>query len=65
MYLANFLRLIKPSLAAAVFKNVCKSGHSRRFSRNVKKVRTPPLYGLDPGEIAFGDSLFRLKKSLK
>jgi NADPH-dependent 2,4-dienoyl-CoA reductase/sulfur reductase-like enzyme len=32
---------------------------------DVKKVRIPRLQGLDPGEIAFDDSPFRLDKSLK
>src|ERR1700736_2054814 len=32
---------------------------------NVKKVRTPRLQGLDPGEMTFLDFPFRLKKSRK
>lgn len=35
------------------------------FRANVKKVRTPRLQRLDPGEIAFGDFPFRLLKSRK
>jgi hypothetical protein len=33
------------------------------FGFNVKKVRIPRLQGLDPGEIAFRDFPFRLKKA--
>jgi len=33
--------------------------------RNVKKVRTPRLQGLVPGEMAIRDFPFRLKKSRK
>src|ERR1700680_1902419 len=35
------------------------------FEASVKKVRTPRVQGLDPGEITFVDFPFRLKKSRK
>jgi hypothetical protein len=41
------------------------TGLARRFRAYVKKVRTPRLQGLDPGETQHLLFPFRLKKSLK
>jgi hypothetical protein len=41
------------------------TGLARRFRAYVKKVRTPRVQGLDPGEMTFLDFPFRLKKSRK